>query len=1076
MGYINLSLVSIRILTGDQAIWWVYNDKGNIHTESGGDAIGIEIQAMAFAFSTNDEINDMTFYKYNVINFATTPLDSVYFGYWVDPDLGAYDDDWVGCDTALSLGMVYNGDAVDGPTTPNYGANPPIFGTDFFQGPIKYIYDGGSIVDSVRLGMAAFLYYNNDFTVIGNPEVAAHFYGYLSGSWKDGSPFTFGGNGYGGTEPTPFMFPSDPSDPTGWSECTEANAPADRRYLQSSGPFRLEPGATNEVVIGAVWVRPPSSGGCLTNFDQIFLADQKAQALFDADFDLIDGPDAPDMTLRELDKEIIISLTNGPNSNNVGESYEETDPIISSIISENPDITDSTYNFQGYKVFQLASAQVSPSEFTDVTKARLIYQCDLKDGVTKLVNFKFDPILGADVPELKVDGEDKGIRHTFRVTDDAFATENTKLVNYQNYYFAVVSYAYNDFKAYDPTDPNTQKTPYLEGRNNIKVYSAVPHITDPENNGTILNSEYGDGPDITQIEGIGNGGYFLELTSSTVDTIITNTVDASPTYVGRSAPIDVMVYDPIKVPNAQFEVILYDSSQAAVGAASGYIVNRDSTWWIMTNLTTGETVKSDFPIDFINEQIIPEWGLAVTVKAVNPPGADPDIEGVEWEENNGVIGASIDYENSNQQWLSGVPDVDGVPFLDWIRSGIDTYDAVGKDDNANFETLLGGTISPLILTQYNQFPDRYYMPMKSILGMHPGVGLLSIQLNLLTGVDLVYTPDRTKWTKCLVINTGEGEETNIYGEDKLSIRQRPSKDINGVELPGEPLGYSWFPGYAIEVGTGRRLNIMFGEDPFVNEDGNTNDMLFNPSSKFFNEIGTSAIFGGKHYVYVHRSTYDFCEEIGGILAWDGDEPPSASAYRDVFEDVLWIHRPLLAPGAELLSLEEGIIPTETKVSVRVTQSFANNVQTSENQGFPKYSFSTAGLEATVGDTETATSALDLVNVVPNPYYAYSGYENSAVDNRVKITNLPSNCTVSIYMMDGTLIRRFDRAVLDDNTSGGVLSTKNDNLDTSLEWDLKNSKNIPIASGIYLIHIDAGELGERTIKWFGITRPIDLDTF
>ena len=78
-------------IDGDQAIFWVYNDKGNIHTESGGDAIGLEIQALAFGFTTNDEINDMTFYRYKVTNFATTSLDSTYFGQWVDSDLGAYD-------------------------------------------------------------------------------------------------------------------------------------------------------------------------------------------------------------------------------------------------------------------------------------------------------------------------------------------------------------------------------------------------------------------------------------------------------------------------------------------------------------------------------------------------------------------------------------------------------------------------------------------------------------------------------------------------------------------------------------------------------------------------------------------------------------------------------------------------------------------------------------------------------------------------------------------------------------------------------------------------------------------------
>ena len=1059
-------------IDGDQAIWWVYNDKGNIHTETGGDAIGIEIQATAFGFSTNDEINDMTFYRYEVINFATTPLDSVFFGYWVDPDLGFYNDDWVGCDTSISLGIVYNGDAVDGPDIASYGANPPLFGTDFFQGPIKYIYDGTSIVDSVRLGMSAFLFYNNDFSVIGNPEVAAHFYGYLSGSWKDGSPFTFGGNGYGGSDPTPFMFPSDPSDATGWSECTEGNPPADRRYIQSSGPFRLEPGATNEVVVGAVWVRPPVSGGCQTTFEQISLADQKAQALFDADFDLIDGPDAPDVSIRELDGEIILSITNTGNSNNAGEKYEETDPIISSIASEDPSVEDTTYNFQGYKVYQLVNGQVSPSEFTDPTKARLVFQCDIKDGIANLVNFQFDPLLGADVPTLKVEGPDEGIRHTFRVTDDAFAEENTKLVNYQTYYYSVIAYAYNNFKPYDPTDPNTQKNPYLEGRNNIKVYTAIPHITDPENGGTILNAQYGDGPDITQIEGDGNGGYFLELADASVSTILEDFVDPTPTYKGRNAPIDVMIYDPLRVPNANFEVVLYDSSVAAIGAPSGYVLNRDSTWWVMTNLSSGVSVKSDLPISFINEQIIPDWGLAVTIKAVNPPGPNPSIAGVEWEENNGLIGSTLEYANTNRQWLTGVPDVDGVPFLDWIRSGLDETDLAGQDDNAVFETLLGGTVAPLGLVQINS-ATRFSMPMRQIIGLT--VSLPQVKLSNLTSVDLVFTPDKTKWSRCVVLNTGEGPSTNLYGEDKLDMRQKPSKDIDGNEIEGE-VGRSLFPGYAIEVETGRRLNIMFGEDPFVNEDGNADDMLFNPSSKFFNETQTVSIFGGKHNIYVHRTTYDEGQGLSDSLTWVGGSRPGSTVYREIMKNVIYLYRPYLAPGVALESLENGIIPTETKVKIRVTNRYINNIVTNENLGFPKYTFTTDGLAATVNDVATAESALDLINVVPNPYYAFSGYENSPVDNRIKITNLPATCVVSIYMMDGTLVRRFDRAVPQDNTDGAVLSTRANNLDTSVEWDLKNQRAVPIASGIYLIHIDAGDLGERTIKWFGITRPIDLDTF
>ena len=46
----------------------------------------------------DNEINDMTFYNYKIVNRSTLPLSDVYFGQWVDPDLGYYLDDYVGCD------------------------------------------------------------------------------------------------------------------------------------------------------------------------------------------------------------------------------------------------------------------------------------------------------------------------------------------------------------------------------------------------------------------------------------------------------------------------------------------------------------------------------------------------------------------------------------------------------------------------------------------------------------------------------------------------------------------------------------------------------------------------------------------------------------------------------------------------------------------------------------------------------------------------------------------------------------------------------------------------------------------
>jgi len=202
----------------DQMIWWVFNDKGNAHTETGGEAIGLEIRGLAFAFATNDEVNNMTFYKYVVENNSSVALDSTFFAQWVDPDLGQYDNDYVGCDTTTSMGIVYNGTEED-TGAGSYGTELPMLGVDFFQGPKKPIVNAEGETEFIELGMSSFLFYNNDFSVTGNPETVSHYYGYMAGQWKDGEPFTFGGNGKGGTDVFPYMFPDDPLNPNGWSEC-----------------------------------------------------------------------------------------------------------------------------------------------------------------------------------------------------------------------------------------------------------------------------------------------------------------------------------------------------------------------------------------------------------------------------------------------------------------------------------------------------------------------------------------------------------------------------------------------------------------------------------------------------------------------------------------------------------------------------------------------------------------------------------------------------------------------------------------------------------------------------------------
>ena len=118
-----------HVLKGDETLFWIFNDNAGAHTESSGSPIGLEIRGQCFGFSTNDDLNNMTFYSYEIINRSTYTLTNTFFSQWVDPDLGYANDDYVGCDVSRGLGYCYNGSNVDGTGQIwAYGDQPPAVG------------------------------------------------------------------------------------------------------------------------------------------------------------------------------------------------------------------------------------------------------------------------------------------------------------------------------------------------------------------------------------------------------------------------------------------------------------------------------------------------------------------------------------------------------------------------------------------------------------------------------------------------------------------------------------------------------------------------------------------------------------------------------------------------------------------------------------------------------------------------------------------------------------------------------------------------------------------------------------
>jgi hypothetical protein len=97
--------------------------------------------------------------------------------------------------------------------------------------------------------------------------------------------------------------------------------------------------------------------------------------------------------------------------------------------------------------------------------------------------------------------------------------------------------------------------------------------------------------------------------------------------------------------------------------------------------------------------------------------------------------------------------------------------------------------------------------------------------------------------------------------------------------------------------------------------------------------------------------------------------------------------------------------------------------------------------------ETAKSDLELVNAVPNPYFGASPLEKEITEAFITFTRLPKECTIRIFTVAGDLIRTLK---------------KNDD-SPYLRWDLRNEAGVPVASGIYIVHVEAPGIGSKVLK-------------
>lgn len=418
-----------------------------------------DLRMTAWAYNSPG-LEDLQFVKWTVMNNGGSDWENTYISVVVDPDLGDAGDDYIGCDTNLNLGYVYNGNPNDGTGAGNtYGAAPPSYGMDYFSSPIIR-------ATNDTLGLTSFVFFTNNGSSPppcesdpnGEPLGA---YNMMTGVKKDETPFI----DITTNTPTKFVYPGDPESQSGWTEfagavqnCNGAltgptvtpNPPGDRRFIFNSGSdqFTMSPGDTQELVLAKFITR----GGSYTNsVTKLKGLSKTAQLIYDNDFNVTPPPPTPKTVTS------ITPLVNGTcNITLMWEANAETYSYWDTLFFDRGD--SNIYSFEGYEVYEVNrfASQLpnlsQPESINDDIK--LLYAYDLKNNIGTIFDtfsvggdpevFSAFPIVPPYTMASPSGFPNSGLNRSVTISRTSFPENyggRTELIYGQEYQFIVVAYA-----------------------------------------------------------------------------------------------------------------------------------------------------------------------------------------------------------------------------------------------------------------------------------------------------------------------------------------------------------------------------------------------------------------------------------------------------------------------------------------------------------------------------------------------------------------------------------------------------------------------------------------------------------
>lgn len=1052
-----------------QTLFIKYND--DISTANyGSNPIGLEVSETYWAYSYSGALGNVIYKKVNIVYKGipeanpNSHIDDMYIVQWADPDVGTSSDDFAGCDTTLNLGYAYNSGPTDG-VYAGIGLPVPAVGYDFLQGVSKFTGDPN---DSAMFDLK----WRKGYKYVNRVPMSSFVYFAAGGAWED-PDFDYNGtlqfyNLMRGSLPRPeyptytpfppevvdytaegtYLLAGDPVTGTGKLDGV-AEATGDRRIMVTNGPFSINLGDTAQVVVALVYGMGTDN---LSSVTALKTNDATAQIVFDQLFQL-PSIEPPKVNVANLDNKVVFDWSWDETTKSLIENYK-----------------DRGYTFEGYEVYQL------PTASSNITDGVLLGTFDVINDIKAVYDTIVDPN-SVRIPVLTANGTDKGIQRHYILDYDNIKKQS--LYNDQEYYVAVVAYAYNP----------SPLLPFHALRSPVIVRTVIPQspplgVTLGEAEGNSLDPQHATGvaDAVTTADVIDPTvvtGHDYEIFFTQVEEVRNENGDWVPAGVGKllkpndlsGTTIDIAgLYGPNPEAGVElsFKLNLVSSTYAW---ADGITLTFPSDVKILSapsfeaggGTIVPEIVGNVVNMGLVNHELTQNgifhgdetWSIFIAppalpvavdwyvyddgyIDASTPTGVTLDASGTFEITTIGSLSRTAKYWNVRDLFTNLV-----VLSNQGMVSGFDVYPK--RDDT---QSLILGTAANPIVDGIQIGVDGSYVAPTTFSSNNPpkvnGKKMLASGLRwlsdnyILTNFMYFGYPDGTVAASLGAYATGATGTTDV-AQLQQDIELRWTGVIGDTVINGKTLRITKSGGSYITLFGASGQSIA--NHPLNPNPGSTAPFLVRVPFEIWN-IDTNekitALFWDREPSFQNDGGSVWNKGTREYL-WIVNTPESETTPIDPLSQTVSDH------GTWNLVLYKSTFVLNDVVRINFDNPLLPNVDT--------FTFSTKG--STYSEQLAKNQSEQIINVFPNPYYGYQNRETSPTDLYVTFNHLPSNATIRIFDLSGVLVK-----TIYHTAQTGQLD----------KWNLQNENNYPVASGVYIVHIEMPDLGTTKILKLAVIQP------